>query len=75
MGSKDNWQEELARIAVDELRLDIFDYRGNDDLDEHTLTLQRLRRALKAAYRAGIAGGLQHVRVGDLEGRKSRQQR
>jgi len=68
MSSKDTWKETLAGIAIDKLAIDVFERIGDDDLELHTLTLRSLRRALVAAYRAGIAGGLQHLRLPSSEG-------
>jgi len=68
MSSKETWKETLAGIAIDKLALDIFESHGDDDFELHTLTLRSLRRALVAAYRAGIAGGLEHLRLPSSDG-------
>jgi hypothetical protein len=59
----ESWKATLAAIAQRHLRIDTLEPRGADSLE---VGLAALQSALQAAYRAGSAAGLRHLRMNDL---------
>lgn len=61
----ESWTATLAAIAQRHLRIDTLEPRGADSLDCHEVGVAALQSALQAAYRAGSAAGLRHLRMND----------
>lgn len=61
------WKATLLQIAAKHLRIDSFEPQGSDRLDFHQVHVAAAGAALQAAYRAGIAAGVQHIRLHDRE--------
>lgn len=51
-------RETADKLAKSELFIDTLDERGRDGLDFHDCGVVGIRKALEAAYRAGLADGL-----------------
>ena len=61
------WKATLLQIATRHLRIDSFEPQGSDRLDFRQVHIIAVDAALQAAYRAGIAAGVQHIRLDDRE--------
>ncbi len=61
------WKATLLQIAGKHLRIDSFEPQGADHLDFRQVHVAAVGAALQAAYRAGIAAGVRHVRLDDRE--------
>ncbi|MCK5639715.1 MAG: hypothetical protein KAJ19_02920 [Gammaproteobacteria bacterium] len=47
----------IDKIAKDELDLDTLEIQGSDGLDFHELPVWSIKKALEAAYQAGLKAG------------------
>ncbi|MGH9885616.1 MAG: DUF6900 domain-containing protein [bacterium] len=65
------WTVTLLEIAAKHLRIGSFEPEGSDRLDFHHVHVAAVGAALRAAYRAGIAAGVRHVRLDDCESERS----